>query len=235
MIYKFFNRYTLQEEAGAEAGAASAGAAETGATETGAAETGTEGTLLSGEAEASADGTLLSGEAEAKTTDEGGEAKAEAEGAPENYEDFDVPEGVSLDAKDIEAFSGVARELNLTQEQAQKLVTYEADRAKKAQDAHVSQVEALFTGFLDKTKSDPEIGGDKLQESVARAKHAMQTFGNDEFTRLMNDHPIGNHPEMIRFLTKVDVALREDVPGGGGRGGEIDRDQQRLKQLYPND
>ncbi|MCV5473515.1 peptidase, partial [Escherichia coli] len=62
-------------------------------------------------------------EGEKKEGDQPAEKKEgdKPEGAPEKYE-FQAAEGVELDADALKDFEPVARELNLTNEQAQKLV-----------------------------------------------------------------------------------------------------------------
>ena len=59
------------------------------------------------------------GQAEGEEGAEKEEGEGEKQGAPEKYEDFKMPEGTELDAEVSTAFQGVAKELNLSQDQAQ--------------------------------------------------------------------------------------------------------------------
>lgn len=59
------------------------------------------------------------GQTEGEEGAEKEEGEGEKQGAPEKYEDFKMPEGTELDAEVGAAFQGVAKELNLSQEQAQ--------------------------------------------------------------------------------------------------------------------
>src|SRR5437879_843733 len=57
---------------------------------------------------------------------------ADAAKAPEAYTDFTAPEGYTLDAKTIDAVMPIFKELGLTQDQAQKLVTFHASQLIEA-------------------------------------------------------------------------------------------------------
>lgn len=54
----------------------------------------------------------------------------ESIGAPEGYESFNMPEGLVIDQAMLDKFLPIARELNLTQLQAQKLVDLYSEQVK---------------------------------------------------------------------------------------------------------
>lgn len=141
------------------------------------------------------------------------EADAKPAGAPEKYTDFTAPEGAKLDGKVMEQFNEAARELNLTQEQAQKMVDKMAPITAARQ---AEQFEAVKTEWLDQSKADKEFGGDKLDASMVYAKNALKNFGTPEFTALLNESGLGNHPEVIRFMVKAGRATGEDKVVTGG-------------------
>src|SRR5262245_55633150 len=64
---------------------------------------------------------------DAKQDDKGTQQQSKA---PEKYADFKIPDGMAVDAKALEAFTPALRELNLTQDQAQKLVDVYATNVK---------------------------------------------------------------------------------------------------------
>lgn len=80
---------------------------------------------------------------EAKPKPEGekapeGEKKPEAEvasGAPEKYADFKLPEGYAFDPEASKQITALFKDLNLTQEGAQKLVDYYANNSLQAAEA----------------------------------------------------------------------------------------------------
>jgi hypothetical protein len=132
--------------------------------------------------------------------------QAEAPKAPEAYE-FKVPEGRAFDAEVITAYSQVARELNLSQDAAQRLLDAVGPKMVERQTA---QIEAIRNGWADSSKSDREFGGEKLSENLGVAKKALDAFGTTELRTLLNETGLGNHPELIRFMFRAGKAISED-------------------------
>ncbi|WP_334157917.1 hypothetical protein [Oryzomicrobium sp.] len=129
------------------------------------------------------------------------------QGAPEKYE-FAAPEGREFDPKVIEAYSEVAKELNLTQDAAQKLLDKVAPTLEARQQ---EQFQAIRTKWGDDAKTDKEFGGDKLTESLGVARTALDKFGTPELRTLLNESGLGNHPEVIRFMVRAGKAISEDT------------------------
>lgn len=136
---------------------------------------------------------------------------------PESYE-FTAPEGVQLHEGAKEAYAEVAKELGLTQEQAQAAFSKLAARGAENQR---SQMEAAARAWVEQSTADPEFGGEKLQENLAVSKRALDTFGTPELRNLLNESGLGNHPEVIRFMYRAGKAISEDtvVVGKGPQGG----------------
>lgn len=141
-----------------------------------------------------------------------GDAAAAAEGAPEQYE-FKPVEGVNLSEEVVGKFSECARELNLTQDAAQKMLDQVAPAIARQQHAAIQK---LNDEWVSAVKADKEIGGEKLGANLAIAKKARDAFGMDGLRKLLNESRIGNHPEVIRFFVRAGQAISEDtfVPGG---------------------
>lgn len=158
-------------------------------------------------------------------------------GAPENYESFSVPEGFTLSEEAMNAFTPVAKELNLPQEQAQKLVNlYTELRQKEIKDQEDAFVEQL--GEWEKgAKEDKLIGGDKYDENLAIAVKAIAAFADPEFKDLLNKTGWGNHPAAIRTFYKIGMQIKEDTffkegaeGGNTGDGGE----KPMSHRMYPD-
>ena len=144
------------------------------------------------------------------------ESEAAPEGAPEQYADFQLPEGAQLEAGVDSEIKAIAKELGLTQEKAQKL----AETALKlTQSADAAIQERFAKGkeeWVTATRNDKEIGGDKLNDSLASAKKALDAFGSPELTNILDASGLGNHPDVIRAFARVGAAISEDrlVTGG---------------------
>jgi hypothetical protein len=134
------------------------------------------------------------------------EASAEAKAAPETYE-FKAPEGRAFDPEVIAEYSKVAKELNLSQEAAQRVLDSVGPKLAERQAA---QIEAIRNGWAESSKADKEFGGEKLSENLSVAKKALDQFGTAELRALLNESGIGNHPEVIRFMYRAGKAISED-------------------------
>lgn len=148
------------------------------------------------------------------------EAEEAATGAPEEYGDFTVAEGVVLDAAILDDFKAAAKELDLSQDKAQKLV----DLGVKMRQADAEAIVAIREEWVGQSKADTEFGGDKLDESLATAKRALDAFGSPALVEFLNSTGAGNHPEIIRLLVNAGKTVSEDSFVKGGKAPPGARD-----------
>ena len=155
---------------------------------------------------------------------------AQPEGAPESYE-FQSPEGSDLetDSSVVQAFSEAAKKLDLTQEQAQSVLDEVAPALKQQNDGYI---ENLRSEWVNSVKSDPEIGGDKLQENLGRAIRVLDAYGTPELKSLLGETGLGDNPEIIRFLVRTHQDIGEDR---FLTGANADKNQQfSARDFYNN-
>lgn len=159
-------------------------------------------------------------------------------GAPETYTDWTLPQGATLSVEQKTEFSTYAKGLNLTQEQAQKHLDRELKIRNDVESSVVSQQQAavakLSTDWKAATQADPEIGGDKLQGTLATAVKARDAFGSPSLIKMLDDSGMGNNPEVIRFFAKVGAAMSEDKIVQGGKPAAADTEQAKLQRMYPS-
>jgi hypothetical protein len=185
-------------------------------------------------------GTETKVEGEGKTTEaEGkpGEGEKAPDGAPEKYADFKAPEGATLAPELVSEVSTLAKELNLSQDKAQKVI----DTAVKLAQQNAAQSQQQITDTIKATqaqwatdaKADKELGGEKLAENLARAKSAMEVSASPALQELLGKSGLGNHPEVIRHFLKLAPVFLEGkhVPGGKALGND---GKSPEKVLYPN-
>ncbi|SOB54754.1 peptidase [Pseudomonas lundensis] len=141
---------------------------------------------------------------------------AKPTGAPEAYTDFTLPEGIDMDVGTLDAFKGLAKELNIPQEAAQKLIDLQTTLVAKQADAYQQAVVAQGQKWAAEVKNDPELGGENYDKSVASAIKVIQSFGDPALTELLNDSGLGNHPALFKFCHRISAAISEDkfvMPG----------------------
>lgn len=119
---------------------------------------------------------------------------------------FEVPEGVELNQALTDEFKAIAKEHKLDPTAANKLVGLYTKHAVQAQaEAYAKQVEE----WQQAVQNDKDIGGEKLDENLGKARALLDKFGpglREELGKTM----YGNHPGLIKFLVQVSKAMGED-------------------------
>lgn len=140
-------------------------------------------------------------------------------GAPEQYEDFAAPEGVQLDVEIVGDLKTIAKELNLSQKDAQRVADLGPKLMQKLQGRQAEAFAQVRQTWADDAKADKEIGGEAFDENLGVAKKALESFGTPELRTLFNESGIGNHPEVIRFMVRAGKAISSDTFVAGERRG----------------
>lgn len=134
-------------------------------------------------------------------------------GRPESAEKYDIklPDGAPLDEKLVGSFKGVAHQLGLSNEAAQKLTEWYAGQASgimEQGEAAKEQQVAAWKGELEKE------WGWKTPQNTAIAARALMTMieGNAEhpLVKMLDETGLGNHPAMIKFFFEQGLARGED-------------------------
>jgi hypothetical protein len=166
-----------------------------------------------------------------------GEKPADAPAVPEKY-DFQLPDGVQLEAAALEELSGMAKELGLTQEQAQKVANLGAKQAQAFAAQLTERQQAATAEWATQTSADKELAGPQgqaLEENLSFAKKAIDTFATPEFKKLLNESGLGNHPEMVRVFVRAGKAISEDGRLVSGSAGQKVRESTPIEnRIYPN-
>ena len=152
--------------------------------------------------------------------------------AATQYEKFTIPEGFDYDDGKVSEFAILARELNLSQEQAQKLV-----------DLHVrhwlgfeEQTKAQAEEWRKQTMNDPEFGGQKFMQSLQDAHRFVNAFGGEKLRIALDATGAGNHPELFKAFALAGRLLSEDrlVKGAGAAPTGSGTFADLANTLYPN-
>ena len=157
-----------------------------------------------------------------------GEAAPEAETptpeAPPVYE-FTYPEGVKpedIDQERFGAFTGLLGENKMPGEAAQKLLDLHVHELQEATTRLAQHQWDVFNRQQDAWKteirSDPEIGGSRLDTAMKTCGAAIEQFGGSqeqqtELRRILSTTGAGNNPLIVKFFHRVGEALaREGSP-----------------------
>lgn len=132
---------------------------------------------------------------------------------PEAYAFSNLPDGYSISDEQLAAFSPVLKELGLTQEQADKLVAFDAQRSLAAQEASQQQAVEFRNkqvGEWETTlRNDAAFGGANFDANVAVAQQFLTDFGSPELSAFLAESGLGSHPEVVRMFHRAGKELGE--------------------------
>ncbi|ENW78220.1 hypothetical protein F909_03906 [Acinetobacter sp. ANC 3929] len=142
----------------------------------------------------------------------GGEQPPAAE-QPITYTDFTMPEGFELNGDDSKVLQELGQQFKMPQEAVQKIV----DLGVQMQQRQVAEQQQMVRSWIDATRADAEYGGEKLQQSLLTAQKALTLPRGDKISKLLVSSGLGNHPDVIGFMTEVGKLLQPDsiVTGNG--------------------
>lgn len=140
----------------------------------------------------------------------GGQQPAEQ---PIQYTDFKMPEGFELNGDDSKVLQELGQQFKMPQEAVQKLV----DLGVQMQQRQAAQQQQTIRSWVDAAKADAEYGGDKLQQSLLTAQKAFTLPRGGNIAKILLNSGLGNHPDVIGFMTEVGKLLESDnmVTGKG--------------------
>jgi hypothetical protein len=171
--------------------------------------------------------------AEDKAKDADADSKADAQdAAPSEYTDFTLPDGVALDKDALKEFLPRAKEMNLSQSQAQQLVDMRVKEQANAYQSSLDQWEHTQETWRKAGVADEEFGKGKYDESINTARFAVREIGGNDLMDALNETGVGNHPEIIRAFYRMGNAMKEDnVAVGKARGATP---KTAAETMYPD-
>lgn len=152
---------------------------------------------------------------------------------PEAYE-LKAADGVEVDKGLVDLATPVFKELSLTNDQAQKISSFYETQVLPgvSQSVQGETLRLLGLGeigkWTDQSKADTEIGGAKLEETLAMAAKARDQFSTPALKTFLEESRIGNHPEVVRFMAKVGRAISEGTFETGGHGASEAREAHQI-------
>lgn len=191
------------------------------------------------------DATVLGGAQEAASDTpaaDPAQTDADASPAPVVPEKYELAlEGVTLDPELVTAADPVLRELNLSNEAANKLLPLAQQMMERTQSAIATQLQDAAAvqrkEWLDAYHADPEIGGanrEATEKAAARGLDAMGYTKDHPFRTLLNESGLGNHPDMIRFFRRFGELIGEDATFARTNTAPVQR-KPAWERLYPDD
>lgn len=152
---------------------------------------------------------------------------------PEQYE-FKVPDGMTLDPTAVEAFTPVAKELGLSQDQAQKIVDLYATQVAASQKALADGWIKTQQDWAKDLSSDKEFGGEAFNATRNQANTVLAKYATKDEIQQIQAMGLGNFPPFVKLLARAGKAMGEDTFVRGNLSGGAASPEERAKNMYPS-
>lgn len=155
---------------------------------------------------------------------------------PDKYE-FKGEDGQPLLSDEVVTeWSPLLKEIGLTNENAQKLVQFQA-KQQAVMGQQLNDALAADDGvWMEQTKSDPEIGGVNFQATLDASQAFLAKYGNAAATAVLKDSRLGNHPDIVRMFAAAakDFPKNDALPGQMANVIATAAPKSVGESLYPN-
>lgn len=152
---------------------------------------------------------------------------------PLTIESVKIPDGFDKNEPALAEFVTIMNNTELKGPAlAQALIDLQAKTLKEASEKGSQAFTTLKEQWATEAKADPEFGGAKLDGNLAQISKLIDQVGTPKLREVMDITGAGNHPEMIRFLTKVAVLATESkmLPAGS----PPDAAKSQAARMFPN-
>ena len=112
----------------------------------------------------------------------------------------------------LSTYTELAKSLNITKDNAQKILDQMGPAMKQAE---LAKLDAARAEWMSQSKNDPEFGGAKLEASLQIANKAYEALASPTLKELLKESGLVNHPEMVRLFRKAGEMISEDHFVGG--------------------
>tara|TARA_R100000656_G_scaffold123369_1_gene99869 strand:- start:760 stop:1599 length:840 start_codon:yes stop_codon:yes gene_type:complete len=150
-------------------------------------------------------------------------------GRPETPEGYDFGE----DDGRLDFYRNATHQLGLTQDQAANMLKLYASVEEEQSKAADKQNADFAVNSQINLKRE---WGTNYDSNIDMAQRAFAQFASPEFSKLMDETGLGNHPELLKAFSKVGQMLGDDqLVVGSGIGGQAQSPQmakEEIESLY---
>jgi len=146
---------------------------------------------------------------------------------PEKY-DFSalkLPEGIAVDSAIVDAITPVLKEMGVTQEAANKLVSAHAEAVSKLQVQAEAKADADFKQWMtdqarENDKAIRKEWGAEYEQNFKVAQRGLARFFQDPgFYKALDETGLVRSPAFMKGLLQIGKMVQEDQPPNNGNAG----------------
>jgi len=161
--------------------------------------------------------------------------KDTGDGTPEKeieYTDFEVPEGFQVSEEILDDFKGTARELKLSQENAQKLISLHSSVVQKQREQDLKLVEETQTHWLQELKKSKSLTEGDFNKNLRTAGKALTAHFNEEAVGFLKQTGLLNNPSIVEGLFNIGKQIAEAELVMGERRARVKSKETTLAELF---
>lgn len=151
-----------------------------------------------------------------KADGDGVDGKTEAPVVPEKYADFKLPDGYKFDEKQLTDATALFKEMNLTQDQAQKLVDHYAANSLQAAEAPYKAWADLQKQWIGDIADRFGSKAESVKTDIGKAIGTLPPSLARSFRSALDLTGAGSNPDIVEGLH---IMLKGLVEGGSIRQG----------------
>jgi hypothetical protein len=149
-----------------------------------------------------------------------------------------LPDGAKADAKFLDAFTGKAKVLGFSQDQAQGMAEFLMDAQQQGIKALEDGLKAQVAKEAEALRADKDFGGSNYDKTVKARDIAFERFSNKEVAeKWRKDGVISvTDPEFVKMCARFSALTSEDTVGDKGAkpGASVRTREDELRQQFPN-
>lgn len=154
---------------------------------------------------------------------------------PLTVEALAAPEGFEIEPAMAEDFLKIVNDGEMDpKDKANALIALHAKTITAASEASSVAFDEMQTKWRDEVKADPDIGGAKLQPTIANVGKLLDEFGNAELKEVFDFTGAGNNIHVIKFLNVIADKLTEGKFFTGGSPSKSDDPDAAARRMYPS-
>lgn len=144
-------------------------------------------------------------ESNEEETEESEESEESSEGIPGEYQ-FDLPDGFVVNEQNIEEVSTVFKEMNLSNENAQKLINMEAKYLQQIEETKMNEYHKMVD---DWGKQSIKELGPNYKDELSHGFKFRDTFFSKDTVQFLDSIGVLNHPLIIKDFINGGKKLNE--------------------------
>lgn len=147
--------------------------------------------------------------------------------------EFKGADGQVVSDDNTQIVSSLARELKLSNEQAQKL--WEMGMGEQGAVAQINQraIQHYNQQWAEEIKQDSQLGGSNLASTRHNVGRAI-AYADDELKTFLQQSGLGNFPPLVRYLNRIGQQLGSDMSFVSGKPTAEAKKEDWLAHMYDN-